>query len=45
MSKFHQMLLDSLARQEAWIATLAPAEQATTRVRMALIEMAIRGRG
>jgi hypothetical protein len=42
MSEFNQTVLAALARQEAWIATLSLEQQATARVQMALLEMAIR---
>jgi hypothetical protein len=42
MSNFEQLVLDALTQQEDWIATLTPDQQAETRVRMALIELAIK---
>jgi hypothetical protein len=41
---FYNTILESLTRQEEWIATLTPAQQAETRVRMALIELAVKNR-
>jgi len=41
MSEFHKMVLQALSKQEDWISTLTPSQQAETRVRMALIELAI----
>jgi len=44
MSSFYNMELEALGQQEDWIATLTPAQQAETRVRMALIELAVKNR-
>ena len=44
MSSFYNMVLEALNKQEDWIATLTPAQQTEARVRMALIELAVKNR-
>jgi hypothetical protein len=42
MTNFYSMVLGALTRQEDWIATLTPEQQQQVRVKLALIEIAVK---